>query len=208
MPDYCKECEFFEKSCDICGKAMRLHRSKQANPPRSHRECLARFKPKQVSCRQCGKSFEVKTGTQIKCWKNSWQLPDWCEQCKKDSLLVKGALQSLKDHFKFAISLTIEQEGLIFTDKVGIVRSKKTGQVVAKIRMNEKGWFFTERQAEAIDSHTGQKINYTKEGRKGLIFTKRTADSYDARTDKRTHRTENVEKGILFRRRGTETTRE
>ncbi|MBO3707761.1 MAG: hypothetical protein J5X21_15365 [Candidatus Accumulibacter sp.] len=185
---------------------MKIHRAWE-KPPRSHKECVAAFAPKQVPCSQCGKSFTVSTSTQLKCREKGWQLPRRCEECKHDSLLIKGAIGALRDQFPFALETKIEQRGIIFTDKVAIVRNKRTGDVVAEVKMDTEGLIFVDRIAVAIDPKTGQRFSKTKEGEEGFIFTKRTADTFDAKSGKHTHRTKMEERGIIFPEKVAETRR-
>lgn len=207
VPDYHKECEWYEKRCEICSSSLRVHRAWD-NPPRSHKECLDKFAPKDISCSQCGKYFKVSTGLQLKCRERGWDLPSRCQECKHDALLIKGAVGALRDQFPFALETTIEQRGLIFTDKVAVVRSKKTGEVVAEVKMSEEGFFTVNRVAVAYDPKTKEKFSKTKDGTEGIIFQKRTADTYDAETRERTHRTKTVERGVIFTKHVAETRNE
>jgi hypothetical protein len=203
-PDYHKECEWYEKTCEICHSSMKVHRA-WSNVPRSHKECLAKYAPKDVSCSQCGKSFTISMGLQLKCHEQGWKLPERCEECKHDALLIKGAVGALRDQFPFALETTIEQRGFIFTDKVAVVRSKKTGEVVAEVKMDNEGLIFVDRVAVAVDKRSGKTLSKTKEGSEGFFFPQRTADSYDSRSGKRTHRTKMVERGIFFPKHVAET---
>jgi hypothetical protein len=203
-PDYHKECEWYEKTCEICNRAMKVHRAWD-NLPRSHKECLGKFAPKDIACSQCGKYFKVSTGLQLKCRERGWDLPNRCQECKHDTLLIKGAVGALREQFPFALETTIEQRGFIFTDKVAVVRSKKTGEVVAEVKMNEEGFFSIKRVAVAYDPKTKEKFSKTRDGSEGFIFQKRTADTYDAETNKRTHRTKMVERGVIFPKHVAET---
>jgi len=63
----------------------------------------------------------------------------------------------LRDQFPFALETTIEKRGLIFTDKVAVVRSKKTREVVAEVKMDTQGFFFVERIAVATNIKTKEK---------------------------------------------------
>src|SRR6185369_3388514 len=196
-PDYHKECEWYEKTCDICNHGLRVNRSWK-NEPRSHKECRDRFAPREISCSQCGKSFTVSTGLQLKCREKGWDLPSRCQECKHDALLIKGAVGALRDQFPFALETTIEQRGIIFTDKVAVVRSKKTGEVVAEVTMSTEGFFSVHRVATAVDVKTGSKLSKTLDGSEGFFSPKRTADTRDANSRERTHRTKMVERGVFF----------
>jgi hypothetical protein len=121
----------------------------------------------------------------LKCRERGWDLPNRCQECKHDALLIKGAVGALREQFPFALETTIEQRGIIFTDKVAVVRSKKTGEVVAEVKMNEEGFFSVKRVAVAYDPKTKEKFSKTRDGSQGFIFQKRTADTYDAETNKR-----------------------
>jgi hypothetical protein len=203
QPDYHNECAWYEKTCDICDRAMRLHRA-WTNPPRSHKECFERFAPKNVTCRDCGRDFTIPTGLQIRCHKEGWDLPVRCQNCKHDALLIKGAIGALRDQFPFALETTIEQRGLIFTDKVAIVRSRKTGEVVAEVKMNEEGLLSVTRVAVATLAKSGELISKTRDAEEGILFPRSVADTYDSGNQK-THRSKTVDKGVFFRKRVTET---
>jgi hypothetical protein len=70
----------------------------------------------------------------------NWDLPTRCPQCRKDLPLIRGAIGAMRDHFKFAIEGRIVQRGFFFTEKVVEIRSKKTGELVAEIRMDTGGF--------------------------------------------------------------------
>ena len=57
------------------------------------------------------------------------------------------------------LETTIEQRGLIFTDKVAVVRNRRTGEVVAEVRIDKKGLIFVDKVAIAIDHKTGEKLS-------------------------------------------------
>jgi len=133
--------------------------------------------------------------------------PHRCKECKQDHLLIFGAVGALRDTFHFALETTIEQRGLLFTDKVAVVRNKRTGEIVAEVKMDTAGLIFVDKIAVASDYKTGKKLSTTRDGSRGLIFPKRTADTFQAGTGTRTHRTEMVSKGILCPARVAETTR-
>lgn len=166
---------------------------------------MGKYAPKDVSCSQCGKYFKISTGLQLKCREKGWELPSRCQECKHDALLIKGAVGALREQFPFALETTIEQRGIIFTDKVAVVRSKKTGEVVAEVKMSEEGFFSVKRVAVAYNPKTGENISKTRDGSEGIIFERRTADTYDAETEQRTHRTRMVEKGVIFPKHVAET---
>ena len=149
--------------------------------------------------------MEFATGFQLKCKEYGWELPTRCQECKHDALLLKGAIGALRDEFKFALEATIEQRGIIFTDKVAVVRSKKTGEIVAEVKMTEKGILSTTRLAVATRKDDGAVIGETHDGSRGIFFPKRTADTYQG--GDRTHRTEAVQRGLLVPRTSIETTR-
>lgn len=202
-PEYHNECAWYEKDCDICGRSMRVHRAWE-NPPRSHKECFEKFAPKNVTCRDCGRGFTIPTGLQIRCHKEGWDLPVRCQECKHDALLIKGAIGALRDHFPFALETTIEQRGFIFTDKVAVVRSRKTGEVVAEVKMSEEGILSVNRVAVATLASSGDIISKTRDAKEGIIFQSRVADTYDA-SNRKTHRSKTVDKGVFFRKKVTET---
>jgi hypothetical protein len=149
--------------------------------------------------------MDFATGFQLKCKEQGWELPTRCQECKHDALLLKGAIGALRDEFKFALEATIEQRGIIFTDNVAVVRSKKTGEIIAEVRMTEKGIISTTRVAVATRKDDGAVISETHNGSRGIFSPKRTADTY--REGDRTHRTEAVQRGILIPRTSIETTR-
>ena len=153
------------------------------------------------------KGFAVSTAIQLRCKERGWDLPRRCEECKHDSLLIKGAIGALRDQFPFALETKIEQRGIIFTDKVAVVRSRRTQEVVAEVKMDNEGLIFVNRIAVAVDPKTGEKLSKTMEGQEGIIFTNRTADTYN-NDGRRTHRTRTVERGIIFPERVAETTAE
>ena len=202
-PKFCKTCrdgnaaKWYDKSCEGCGSTIRAC-TEWDHPPKFCKVCKASNAPKDVACSQCGKQFQISTRFQLKCRENGWDLPTRCHECKNDALLIKGAIGALRDEFPFALETTIEKRGILFTDKVAVVRNRRTGEIVAEVTMNEEGIFFPQRVAVAADKKTGEKISKTREGTAGIIFTKRTADTHNARSGSRTHRTKHVEKGIVF----------
>lgn len=210
-PKLCKSCKqkqadkWYEVSCKICHSSIRACRDWD-KPPRHCKSCRDQCAPRSFSCDQCGKSSELTTGFQLKCKENGWTFPTRCEECKHDALLIKGAIGALRDEFRFALEATIEQRGFIFTDKVAVVRSKKTGEVVAEVKMTEKGIFSTTRIAVATRSDTGKIVGETRDGSRGVFFPKRTADTYQGGT--RTHRTEAIDRGIILPKTSIETKRE
>lgn len=166
--------------------------------PKFCKSCKEKYAAKEIACSQCGKYFRISTGLQLKCKERGWDLPTRCEECKHDALLIKGAIGALRDQFPFALEDTIEKRGIIFTDKVAIVRSRKTGETLAEVTMDTEGIIFTKRVAKAVDVKTCKELNQTREGREGIIFTKRTADSYSSKTGEKTHRTKMEQKGVIF----------
>ena len=88
-----------------------------------------------------------------------------------------------------------------------MVRSRRTQEVVAEVKMDNEGLIFVDRIAVAVDPKTGEKLSKTMEGQEGIIFTNRTADTYN-NDGRRTHRTRTVERGIIFPERVAETTAE
>jgi len=208
-PAYHKECQWTAVDCEICGKDLQIGRD-WINPPRSHADCLKRFAPKNVECGQCGKFFEVSTRFQIKCHKQGWSLPQRCEECKHDALLIKGAIGALRDKFPFPLETTIEKRGILFTDKVAVVRNKINDEAVAEIIMDKEGIIFEKRIAKATDLRTRQEISRTKEGKQGLIENiinpKRVVDTYDSGSKRRTHRTQMEKKGVIWEKHFAQTT--
>jgi hypothetical protein len=144
-------------------------------------------------------------------------------------LLIKGAIGSLRTQYPFALETTIECRGLLKTDKVAVVRNKKTQEVVAEVRMDEKGLFFTERVATTYVQDMSRPkplfrgrpfdvaTHETRDEQKGILFPERVANTYveDPNASKplfgqkkktlHTHETQNTEEGILFPRRVAET---
>lgn len=169
------------------------------------KSCKERFVEKSVSCSECGKSFDLSTSLQIKCHKKGWALPTRCHQCKHDALLIKGAIGALRDRFPFALETTIETRGLLFTDKVAVVRRKTTGEIVAEVKMDNEGFIFVDRVAVATDIKTGKRLSKTYDDVDGLFFQERVANTRDESTGKHTHKTRNVRKGFIFERTVAET---
>ncbi|HVK79004.1 MAG TPA: hypothetical protein VM915_00195, partial [Verrucomicrobiae bacterium] len=182
-PKYCSRCkereaeQWYEVACAHCGDMVRA-RHDWEHPPKYCKKCKERFPATVVNCKDCGAGINVSTGQQLKCAANGWSLPERCDQCKRDTLLIKGAIGAARDQFGFAVDVEIEQRGLIFTDKVAIVRNRKTGEKIAEIQMDEKGLIFTERVAVTKETKTGKKLAETRDEQKGLIFTQRAARTY------------------------------
>jgi hypothetical protein len=166
--------------------------------------CKERFKPRDIACKQCGRSFTIKTGTLIKCHKEHWDLPTTCHECKNDLLLIKGAIGALKGQFRFPLETTIEAKGIFFPQKVATVRNRHTNEVVAEVRMTDEGIFDVHRIAEVTLKESGEKISKTREAQEGFFVQQKVADTFD-KSGAKTHRTRNVEKGIFFPKRMTET---
>jgi hypothetical protein len=151
-----------------------------------------------ILCQDCGNSIELSTSRQIKIASHGWDLPRRCDECKHDSLLIKGAIGALRDQFNFSLDVEIEKRGILFTDKVAVVRSRKHGTKVAEVRMDEKGLFFTERVAIATDIKSGKTLSETRDETRGILFPERVARTYDPKTEKRTHETSNETQGYFF----------
>ena len=192
------------KSCEGCSGSIKYHLDWE-NPPNFCKACKDRFSKRAVSCKQCGTPFELSVALQARCSKNGWGLPKICHQCKHDSLLMKGAVGALRDQFPFALETTIEQRGLIFTDKVAVVRSKKTREVVAEVKMDVEGFIFVDRVAVATSVKTGERLSKTYDGVDGFFFQERAAETYDFRSREMSHVTKNVERGLIFPRTVAET---
>jgi DNA-binding winged helix-turn-helix (wHTH) protein len=175
---------------------MRIHRDWE-HPPRFHKECLAQYAPKSISCTDCGKSFSLSTNLQLKCKQNGWSLPERCSECKHDALLIKAAVGALRDSFPFPLQTTIEKRGFIFTDKVAVVRNRRTGDIVAEVKMDESGFIFTERVATAYSPATKERIGTTYDRVEGFIFEQRVAKTHDG-TGNLTHVTRSEKRGFLF----------
>lgn len=131
--------------------------------------------------------------------------------------------------YPFALETTIECRGWLTTDKVAVVRNKKTQEVVAEVRMDEKGIFVTERVATTYVQDMSRPeplfrgrpfdvaISETSDEAKGILFTERVANTYvedpDAPTPifgqkkktLQTHETQNAIEGLLFPKRATQT---
>ena len=105
----------------------------------------------------------------------------------------------------YALETTIEKRGFLFTDKVAVVRSKKTREVVAEVKMDTQGFIFDERVAVATNIKTKEKISKTFESVDGFLFPERTATTKDYKTNTATHITKIVEEGFLFPERFSET---
>ncbi len=184
-------------SCAHCANSIPARRDWD-KPPKYCKRCKDSYPAREISCKDCGGTINLSTGRQLKCAANGWNLPERCEQCKHDSLLIKGAIGAARDQFNFAIEVQIEKRGILFTDKVAVVRSRRTGEKVAEITMNEKGLFFTERVAVTTDLRTGRKVAETRDDRKGIIFQERVARTFDAKSGERTHETTREKRGIIW----------
>jgi hypothetical protein len=199
------------------------------HPPQFCQICREKFPDKEVPCRLCGKPLLIRSSTQLKCSKNGWEPPSVCQECKDDFLMIKGAIGAVRAQFPFALETTIECRGWLKTDKVAVVRNRKTEEVVAEVRMDEKGIFFTERVAityvqdmsrpkplfrgRPFDVATSE----TRDEEKGIFFTEHVANTYveDPNAPKpifgpkkktlHTHETQDTEEGFLFPKRVTET---
>ena len=106
----------------------------------------------------------------------------------------------------FALETTIEHHGIFLPEKVAGVRGKKSGDIVADVRMTEEGLFDVHRVAEATSKATGERLSKTRDDTKGFVFPERVANTYD-KNGRQTHETTRQEEGILFRRRFTEARR-
>ena len=211
-PDLCKPCvakekaKWYEVSCECCSSKITVNKDWD-NPPKICKGCFSRYALKEKSCEQCGKGFRLTTKLQIRCHQNGWSLPSICPECKNDALLIRGAIGSLRDQFPFALETTIEQRGFIFTDKVAVVRSKKTGEIVAEVKMDTQGFFFVERIAVATNFKTKEKISKTFESVDGFFFPERTATTRNYDSNENTHKTKIVEEGFFFPKHFAETRR-
>lgn len=209
-PDMCKPClekerkKWYEVSCECCSSKISVNRDWD-NPPKICKSCLYRYSAKDKSCEQCGHSFKLTTKLQIRCHQNGWSLPTICPECKSDALLIRGAIGSLRDQFPFALETTIEKRGFIITDKVAVVRNKKTREIVAEVKMDTQGFFFVERIAVATNFKTKEKISKTFESVDGFFFPERTATTRNHKSNEDTHKTKIVEEGFLFPKHYAET---
>ena len=214
-PRFCRSCKeewaagWREKSCLVCCGTLR-YRIDWEREPIAHKECWPEIVPKNITCSECGNSFRVGTKFQLRCRENGSSLPTRCFECKHDALLIKGAVGALRDQVNFPLETTIEQRGIVFTDKVAVVRNRRTGAVVAEVSMKEKGICSVERIAVTVDKRDGKarEIAQTRDGSREIIFPERTADTYSSDTRGRTHRTRVAERGIYFPKRFAETERE
>ena len=177
---------------------MRKRRQDWDNPPKICKRCFSQYAAKDKGCQQCGKSFTLTTKLQIRCRQNNWELPSICPECKNDALLIKGAVGSLRDQFPFALETTIEKRGFLFTDKVAVVRNKKTNEIVAEVKMDTQGFFFAERIAVATNIKTNEKISKTFESIDGFFFPERVATTRNYKSNEDTHKTKIIEEGFLF----------
>jgi hypothetical protein len=204
-PTLCKECkakrdaQWYKTSCEVCHTTIYAHRSWE-KPPTLCEKCLKDFAPKDIRCSQCGNIFTVSTKLQLKCREKGWNLPTRCFQCKHDDLLIKGAIGALRDQFDFPLETKIEQRGIILTDKVAVVRNKKTGEIVATVTMDDQGIILPKRVAIATEPKSNKLISKTTEGTKGIVLQQRTAETYDMDKRKHTHVTTIEETGIVFKK--------
>ncbi len=215
VPRFCRACKeewaagWREKTCAVCGELLR-YRADWDREPLAHKACWSAIAPKDMLCSECGGSFRVGTRFQLQCRENGLGLPTRCFECRHDELLIKGAVGALRDHVAFPLEATIEQRGVLFTDKVAVVRNRRTGEVVAEVTMKERGILSVERIAVTADKRGGasSEIAQTRDGSRGIFFPERTADTYRTGSDERTHRTREVDRGIIFRERLARTERE
>lgn len=214
-PRFCRACKeqwaanWREKSCIVCSSALR-YRIDWQREPIAHKECWPEIAPEDITCSECGSPFRVGTKFQLRCRENGWSLPTRCFECKHDALLIKGAIGALRDQVHFPLETTIEQRGILFTDKVAVVRNLRTGDVVAEVTMKEKGIFSVERIAVTVDKRDGEsrEIARTRDGSRGIFNPERTADTYSSEMRERTHRTRMAERGVFSPKRFAETQRE
>ena len=88
IPRFCKECrsehesQFIAKSCEHCGSAMRVKKESE-HPTKYCRDCRDKYPPKSAGCEHCGREFTIRTGTQIRCRENNWDLPRKCDECRE-----------------------------------------------------------------------------------------------------------------------------
>jgi len=63
LPEYHKNCAWYDLPCDICGKAIRIHRDWE-HPPTAHKECkdAQRAQYYEKPCEYCGKPLSVRVG--------------------------------------------------------------------------------------------------------------------------------------------------
>ena len=119
VPRFHKECLWYEAGCEFCFGKVRVNRGSWQSPPKMCDSCKERFKPRDISCKQCGRSFTIKTGTLIKCHQEHWDPPTTCQECKSDLLLIKGAIGALKGQFPIALETTIEARGYLLSAEGG-----------------------------------------------------------------------------------------
>ena len=131
----------------------------------------------EVRCKDCGKT--------IKAHRDWSRPPERCDECRHDLLLIQGAVGALRDQFPFPLETSIEQRGLIFTDKVAVVRNRRTREVVAEVKMDTEGLIFVNKIAVVTDKATGDRLSKTRENQRGILFPRRTADTYSTETGRR-----------------------
>jgi predicted RNA-binding Zn-ribbon protein involved in translation (DUF1610 family) len=175
------------------------------HPPKYCKRCKDKHDKREVACRECGKSFVLSTSLQLKCAKNGWELPTRCQECRNDALLIKGAIGAARDQFGFPIDVEIAPKGIIFPQKVAVIKNRKTGEKVAEIRMREDGIFLTERVAITTNTQSNKVVSKTRDEKKGIIFTERAAKTYQTSDGKRTHETTNKERGLFLKEKFAET---
>ena len=120
----------------------------------------------------------------------------------------KDAIGALRDQFPFALTTSIEQRGLIFTDKVVVVKNRRTGDVVAEVTMDTDGLISTRRVAIAKKLGTDEVVGQTRNGSQGIIYPRRTADTYRPDGTGKPIVTRMHETGFIFRKSVAETDRE
>jgi len=85
--------------------------------------------------------------------------------------------------------------GIIPTDKVAVVRNKKTGEIVARVTMDDLGLLLPNRVAIATDFKSNKRISKTTEANRLRDFQQRAAETYDMDKRKHTHVTTIEETG-------------
>lgn len=87
-PRRCQSCKarndakWFDIVCRLCGTRFQANRD-WSHVPEVCKSCKASLPSRNVSCSHCGKSFEIKSGTRIKCRINGWVEPKRCTSCKE-----------------------------------------------------------------------------------------------------------------------------